>query len=183
MKRSQCAAARGAIGLAACTPAWTSSGSPEPMPVTVASRTVPHTDPGRRFTIYRTSTGQQIGFDELVESSAKADVVFFGEQHDDPETHFAEFALLEALGHRHASVTVSLEMFERDVQPALSQYLEGQLGEADFLAQSRPWERYATDYRPMVQLARARGWPVVAANVPRPMASAVSRAEIGRAHV
>src|ERR1043165_7150785 len=95
---------------------------------------------------------------------------------DDPETHFAEFALLEALGHRHSSITLSLEMFERDVQQSLTPYLNGSLSESESLAQSRPWERSVTDYRPMVQLARARGWPVVAANAPRPMASAVSRA-------
>jgi uncharacterized iron-regulated protein len=49
------------------------------------------------------------------------------------------------------------------------------VGEGEFLSRSRPWERYATDYRAMVQLARARGWPVVAANVPRPLAGTVSR--------
>jgi uncharacterized iron-regulated protein len=49
------------------------------------------------------------------------------------------------------------------------------MSEADFVARSRPWDRYATDYRALVMLARARGWPVIASNVPRPIASAVSR--------
>lgn len=101
--------------------------------------------------------------------------VFFGEQHDDPETHFAEFALLDALGRRGAKVIVSLEMFERDVQPMLDDYLTGRMTEADFLAKSRPWPNYTPDYRPLVLLARARGWPVIASNVPRPIANAVSR--------
>jgi uncharacterized iron-regulated protein len=70
---------------------------------------------------------------------------------------------------------LSLEMFERDVQGPLNDYLAGRRSEADFLAASRPWDRYATDYRPMVELARVHGWPVVAANVPRRLASAVSR--------
>jgi uncharacterized iron-regulated protein len=111
----------------------------------------------------------------MVTAVARADVVFFGEQHDDPETHFAEFALLEGIARIRPRVVVSLEMFERDVQPLLDAYLDGRMSEADFLAQSRPWERYATDYRGLVLLARARGWPVVAANVPRTIASAVSR--------
>src|SRR5262249_48980606 len=50
----------------------------------------------------------------------------------------------------------------------------GRIGEAEFLAASRPWPRYATDYRALVLLARARGWPVVAANIPRSLAAAVS---------
>src|SRR5690348_13144700 len=53
---------------------------------------------------------------------AKADVVFFGEQHDDPGTHAMQRALLEAIARRRP-VILSLEMFERDVQPLLSGYL------------------------------------------------------------
>jgi uncharacterized iron-regulated protein len=111
----------------------------------------------------------------LIERAASADVVFFGEQHDDPETHFLEFGLLEGLGQRLSNVVLSLEMFERDVQPSLDRYLSGAVSESTFLASGRPWPRYATDYRPMVQLARVRGWKVIAANIPRPLASAIAR--------
>ena len=116
-----------------------------------------------------------IGFDDLIRRVASADVVFFGEQHDDPETHRVEFGFLDAIGRLGRPVILSLEMFERDAQPLLNDYLAGRIGESDFLAKSRPWDRYITDYRPMVELAKARGWPVVASNVPRPMASAVGR--------
>ena len=40
---------------------------------------------------------------------------------------------------------------------------------------SRPWPRYATDYRSLVEMAKAQGWPVVAANVPRRHASSVTK--------
>jgi uncharacterized iron-regulated protein len=125
--------------------------------------------------VVRSPDGQGVSFAELVAAAARADVVYFGEQHDDPETHFTQFALLDAIGRARANVVLSLEMFERDVQPLLDDYLRGGISEADFLSRSRPWDRYATDYRPLVVLARARGWPVIAANVPRPIASAVSR--------
>lgn len=115
-------------------------------------------------------------FEAMAAELAQADVVFFGEQHDDPATHRMQLALLEAIGRRRDQVVLSLEMFERDVQPQVTAYAAGQLGEEEFLAGSRPWPRYATDYRGLVELAKARGWPVIAANVPRPMASAVSRA-------
>jgi uncharacterized iron-regulated protein len=72
-------------------------------------------------------------------------------------------------------VILSLEMFERDVQGALDDYLAGRIAEKDFLARSRPWDRYATDYRRMVELAKERRWRVVASNVPRSLASAVGR--------
>ena len=35
---------------------------------------------------------------QMIERLARADVVFFGEQHDDPETHRAEAELLDAIG-------------------------------------------------------------------------------------
>ena len=125
--------------------------------------------------IYDTRAQRFIGFPQFASALAMHDLVFFGEQHDDPATHAAEHAVLAALGERRPHVVVTLEMFERDVQPLLDQYLAGTISEENFLSGARPWERYATDYRPLVELARVRGWPVVAANVPRRLASAVSR--------
>lgn len=130
-------------------------------------------DPAVR--VYDTKAGAFVPFRQFADAIASRDLVFFGEQHDDPTTHAAEHAVLAALGERRAHVVLTLEMFERDVQPLVDQYLAGSLSEKDFLAGSRPWDRYATDYRPMVELARVRGWPVIAANVPRRLASAVSR--------
>ena len=112
---------------------------------------------------------------EMIERLSRADVVFFGEQHDDPETHRAESELLEAIGRSGRPVILSLEMFERDVQVQLDDYLGGRTSESQFLARSRPWDRYATDYRRMIEMAKERHWRVVAANVPRPLASAVGR--------
>jgi uncharacterized iron-regulated protein len=119
--------------------------------------------------------GRWVAWGAMADSLARHDVVVVGEQHDDPATHRAEAALLDAVGRRRGRVMVSLEMFERDVQPLLDDYGVGRVPEADFLARSRPWPNYASDYRPLVEHARARRWPVVAANVPRPLASAVAR--------
>lgn len=133
----------------------------------------PSPAPESRFVA--SASGQDVGLEGVLKQAARADVVFFGEQHDDPATHRAELSVLAALGSGTRPVVLSLEMFERDVQRVLDDYLAGKLSEAEFLARSRPWERYTTDYRGMVELARARGWPVVASNVPRRHASSVSR--------
>jgi uncharacterized iron-regulated protein len=114
-------------------------------------------------------------FEAMLADLARADVVFVGEQHDDRNTHRLELALLEGLMRRRGPLTVSLEMFERDAQPPLSAYLAGELPEEEFLKQSRPWPRYATDYRPMVEFARGHGWPVIASNIPRRLASQVAK--------
>jgi uncharacterized iron-regulated protein len=115
-------------------------------------------------------------FETMLADLARANVVFVGEQHDDPNTHRLESALLQGLLRRKATVTVSMEMFERDVQSSLDGYLAGSLSEEDFLKAARPWPRYASDYRPLIELARTNGWSVVAANVPRRHAADVAKA-------
>jgi uncharacterized iron-regulated protein len=49
----------------------------------------------------------------------------------------------------------------------MSEYLAGSIQERDLLRDARPWPNYTNDYRPMVELARSRGLPVICANAPR----------------
>jgi uncharacterized iron-regulated protein len=125
--------------------------------------------------VYDTQRRDFSDFEVMLADLANADVVFVGEQHDDPNTHRLELAILEGLKRRKVSPTVSLEMFERDVQTQIDAYLNGALGEEEMLKTSRPWPRYRTDYRPLVELAKAERWPVIAANVPRRIAAAVAK--------
>ncbi|MBI4880915.1 MAG: ChaN family lipoprotein [Planctomycetes bacterium] len=98
---------------------------------------------------------------------AQADVVFLGETHLDETTHRLEAAvyryLIEQTGGR---VTLAMEMFERDVQPVLDDYLAGRIAEAEFLEKSRPWGNYGSAYRPLIETAKEHGLPVVASNAP-----------------
>ena len=137
--------------------------------MTIAAQTyVPH----RVFDSHRSGFSD---FETMAVELAKADVVFVGEQHDDPNTHRLELAVLEALARRGRHVILSLEMFERDAQEPLEHFLMGHMAEDEFLKVSRPWPRYATDYKPLVEFAISKEWPVVAANVPRPIASEVAK--------
>jgi len=104
-------------------------------------------------------------------------VIFFGERHNSRLAHEAELTLLSGLLERDASLVLALEMFERDVQGALNAYLEGSILEDQFLELARPWHNYHSDYRPLVELARARKIPVIAANVPRRTATLVAAAD------
>jgi hypothetical protein len=51
----------------------------------------------------------------------------------------------------------------------------GHTSEEDFLAAARPWPRYATDYKPLVDFAISKNWSVIASNVPRSFASDVAK--------
>lgn len=125
--------------------------------------------------VYDAGRNRFTDFETMVLELSRADVAFIGEQHDDPATHRLERAILEGLSRRRGNIVVAMEMFERDVQQPLNDYLAGQMSEEEFLKVSRPWPKYATDYRPIVEFAKAHQWPVIAGNVPRRLASQVSR--------
>ena len=126
--------------------------------------------------VFDTKTGAWTDFESMAADLARADVVLVGEQHDDPNTHALERALLEALSRRRADIAVSLEMFERDTQTFVDDFLGGRIDEAAVLKGSRPWRNYETDYKPLVAFAFERKWPVIAANVPKMMATAMAKA-------
>lgn len=116
--------------------------------------------------------------ERIVERIGKSDVVFLGENHDDSVAHALQFELFKAAFDKYSKtkkVTLSLEMFERDVQTVVNEYLNGLISENHFLLSSRPWGNYKTDYRPLVELAKENKLEVIAANAPRRYVNMVSR--------
>ncbi|HSW28559.1 MAG TPA: ChaN family lipoprotein [Longimicrobiales bacterium] len=122
---------------------------------------------------------------DVFEAMDETDALLVGETHDDAVGHGVEAELFMRAAERMGAVgegrgpkrpvVLSLEMFERDVQYILDEYLAGLITEDQFKRSARPWDRYDTDYRPMVEFARAHGLPVVAANAPRRYVNRVSR--------
>jgi uncharacterized iron-regulated protein len=130
---------------------------------------------GIEHRVYDVAAERYIDLNALAVRAAAADVVFFGEQHGHQPGHRLQLALLQALAG-HGPVTLSLEMFERDVWALVAGYAAGTATLDSLLAHARPWPRYATDYQPQVDFARTHGWPVLAANVPRSLANGIARA-------
>jgi uncharacterized iron-regulated protein len=127
--------------------------------------------------IWETRAGRQVSEAEMLDQMAHADVVFVGEQHNDPATHRLELRLLQGLYARVGSrLILGMEMWERDEQPALDAYLSGKTTEADFLKSSRPWPNYLADYRPLVEYAKAEHMPIAATNAPQAIVSSVGKA-------
>lgn len=120
------------------------------------------------FVMKDAKTGQPrvVGFDEAAHLLAGYDVVFFGESHRHPGVHLQQQKLFRALVAQNPNTILSLEQFERDVQPTLDAYLAGKAGENALTGKGRAWDNYPTSYRPLVEFARVRGLPVVAAEAP-----------------
>ncbi len=122
--------------------------------------------------------GNPSNIDAVMAAVAANDVVFLGELHDDAVGHAVQFEIFRRAVASHANnrkIALSLEMFERDVQIVIDEYLAGLIREDHFLLSSRAWGNYKTDYRPLVELAKERRLPVIAANAPRRYINMVSR--------
>ncbi len=115
------------------------------------------------------SGGRESSVPAMLETIAQADYIVVGETHLDDQTHRMERTILEGvIERRGAKATVlSMEMFTRDHQPALDEYLQGSIDEATFIDRAPPWPNYRTGYRPLVETAKRSGVPVIGANLPR----------------
>ena len=113
-----------------------------------------------------TRSSAVLSVEQLAEALKDYDVVFFGEWHDHPGNHLAEMALFRAVHQREPQIALSLEQFERDVQPVVDDYMAGRIGEEALQRRGRAWNNYAESYRPLVEYAKENGLPVIAAEVP-----------------
>ena len=116
------------------------------------------------YRIYSVKLGKEVTLNEIVEDMANADVLFFGEEHNDSVTHYLEQKTYELMYRKFgAKTTLSMEMFTRDVQAVMDEYLQGSIREKHFIKDARVWSNYK-DYRPMVEFAKANKLPIVCAN-------------------
>ncbi len=123
-----------------------------------------------------TQRGKTTDYDKLLKGAAEADVVLFGELHNNPICHWLQLQLTKDLyALKKDKLVLGAEMFETDNQTALTDYVQGRITDKEFAKQARLWPNYETDYRPVVEFARTNKVPFVAANVPRRYASLVSR--------
>jgi len=123
-----------------------------------------------------TNKGKVLLLEDFFEALMGYNIIFVGEVHDSREAHDAELTILTELSKQDSNLVLALEMFERDVQDTLDVYLRGSIPEDRFLELARPWPNYQEDYRPLVELAKTKRIPVIAANIPRRAAAAVATA-------
>jgi uncharacterized iron-regulated protein len=126
----------------------------------------------QHYRIYR-GDGTAATVDDLLAAMKAAEVTFIGEVHNDPVAHYLEEQLLRRTWDKQ--LALSFEMFERDVQYVLDEYLAGLITEPNLTASGRAWKNYSSDYRPLVEFAKEKGMPVIAANAPRRYVNRVSR--------
>lgn len=119
--------------------------------------------------------GKKADYGDLIKAAIKADVVFFGELHDNPIAHWLELEVTKELFTKKGKdLVLAAEMFETDDQLLIDEYFSGIIKESSFESEVRLWTNYKTDYKPLLNFARDSGLKFVASNIPRRYASVVA---------
>lgn len=109
---------------------------------------------------------------------AQANVVYLGENHDNPEDHEIQLKIIQELHQRHRKTAIAMEMFQRPYQSILDRYLSGQLNEQELVEQTEYTQRWGFDweyYAPLLRFAREKSLPVLALNTPTEVTRQVAR--------
>lgn len=113
-------------------------------------------------------------YKNLLKEAQSADIVFFGELHNNPIGHWMQLELTKDLYQDAGdNLVLGAEMFESDNQLVMDEYLAGQIKQSSFEKEARLWKNYATDYKPLVEFAKENNLPFIATNIPRRYASVV----------
>ena len=117
--------------------------------------------------------GREISAEKMMQRVKTADVIIFGELHDNPICHWLELEILTAISDTDHSCVLGMEMFERDQQMVLDDLMNGVFPLKRLDQYTRTWPNYATDYKPLLSMALERDVPIIATNIPRQYASFV----------
>ena len=119
--------------------------------------------------------GKNVKYEKMMKAIDDADIVLFGELHDNPISHWLELEvtkdMYESFGDK---LVLGAEMFETDNQLILNEYINGVISTSRFEDEAKLWPNYKTDYKPLVEFARENHIPFIATNVPRRYASLVN---------
>lgn len=118
--------------------------------------------------------GKKVTFDKVIKETSKTEVVLFGEFHDNPICHWLQLELTKEIAAKR-QVVLGAEMIEADNQRQLNDYLSGKITQKQLDSTARLWPNYKTDYKPLVDFAKASKLPFIATNIPRRYASMVHK--------
>lgn len=118
--------------------------------------------------------GKASNYDQLLKSAKEADIVLFGELHDNPIGHWLQSELTKDLYQiKKNNLVLGAEMFEADDQIALTEYLLAKISDKTLKEEVKLWGNYKTDYKPLVDFAKVNHLPFIATNIPRRYANMV----------
>ncbi len=120
--------------------------------------------------------GKAIKYSKMLKTLNEADIVMFGELHNNPICHWLQLEVTKDLyANKGTQLVLGAEMFEADNQLMIDEYFDGFYGVKKFEAEARLWPNYTTDYKPLFEFAHENNLKFIATNVPRRYASVVHK--------
>jgi uncharacterized iron-regulated protein len=118
--------------------------------------------------------GKKVNFENVVKAAAKTEVVLFGEFHNNPICHWLQLEVSKEVAAK-SKVVLGAEMIEADNQQQLNAYLAEEINQIQLDSTARLWPNFKTDYKPLVDFAKAKKRPFIATNIPRRYAAMVHK--------
>ncbi len=132
-------------------------------------------DMSKHYKVYDVKKQKAVNLDDIINDLANANVLFFGEEHNDSIGHYLEATLFKKMAIAYPTkVALTLEMFHTDVQTIIDEYLVGLISEKNFIKEARAWNNYK-DYKPMIEEAKQHKLHVIGANAAARYSNAVTR--------
>ncbi len=119
-------------------------------------------------------SGKLTSYEKMLIDANEADIILFGELHDNPICHWLQLELTKDLyKSKKDQLVLGAEMFETDNQLLLDEYISGRIKTSNFEAEAKLWPNYKSDYKALVEFARENKIPFIATNIPRRYAAMV----------
>ena len=115
-------------------------------------------------------------YENMLAALTNADIVFFGELHDNSLNHWLELQVTKDLFQaKKDKLMLGAEMFEADNQTVMDEYMKSLITAKQFETEAKVWQNYQTDYKPLLDFAQENKLKFIATNIPRRYASIVSK--------
>ncbi len=123
------------------------------------------------------SNGKKAKYDKMIKDLAEADMVFFGEYHTNPISHWLQLEMSKSFYElKGDKLFFGAEMFENGNQLVLDEYLQGFYAEDKMIPEiTQMWGNYKTDYKPLLDFAKEKDLRFIATNIPRRYASMINK--------
>jgi len=126
-----------------------------------------------------TKDAELSSYGNIISSAKESDIIFFGELHNNPISHWLELEIIKSLNDstegNSRELKIGTEMFDSDKQRVIDEYLLGLIREKDVASSIKTPKNYKTDYLPILKYAKENKLAFYATNIPRRYASKVAR--------
>ena len=128
------------------------------------------------YILYK-NNGKQAKYVKMIKDLVKTDMVFFGEYHSNPISHWLQLEMTKSFYElKGDQLILGAEMFENGNQLVIDEYLMGLYPEEKMIPEiTQMWGNYKTDYKPLMDFAKINGLRFIATNIPRRYAVMINK--------